>query len=399
MIRLPPPGRAALIAALMLAASFARPVLAGSAEAHQPPKPPLVRVARVETGTITDTVLVTGTLMPRSEILVSSEIDGLTVVDILVEEGERVARGQVLARLSRDALDAQMAQNTASLDRATAAIAQTSSQVAEARANQIQAEAAYYRIRSLQQRGNAPMELLEQRQAAARIAVARLDAAEQALRLAEADRKMVEAQRRELEVRLAQTEVRAPVGGIVNRRSARIGALASITGDPLFRIIGGGVIELEAEVPETVLARLQPGQPAAVQAAGKAEPASAMVRFLAPEVNRTTRLGKVRLSLGSGQGLAIGSYARGTVEIARSRGPVIPLSALLYQPDGPVVQVVKGGVIETRPVTVGLKADDRAEIRSGLAVGEEVVAISGIFVREGDRVTPASANPQAGVDR
>lgn len=397
MSRIPQTIRVAL--AVLLLMDAARPALAGPVEAHQPPKPPLVRVARVETGTITDTVLVTGTLMPRSEVLVSSEIDGLTVVDILVEEGERVARGQVLARLSRDALDAQMAQNTASLDRAAAAIAQTGSQVAEARANQIQAEAAYYRIRSLQQRGNAPMELLEQRQAVARIAVARLDAAEQALRLAEADRKMVEAQRRELDVRLAQTEVRAPVGGIVNRRSARIGALASITGDPLFRIIGGGVIELEAEVPETVLARLQPGQPAAVQAAGREEPAAAMVRFLAPEVNRATRLGKVRLSLGSGQGLAIGAYARGTVEIARSRGPVVPLSALLYQPDGPVVQVVKGGVIETRPVTVGLKADSRAEIRSGLAVGEEVVAISGIFVREGDRVTPVSATPQNAAER
>jgi multidrug efflux pump subunit AcrA (membrane-fusion protein) len=88
----------------------------------------------------------------------------------------------------------------------------------------------------------------------------------------------------------------------------------------------------------------------------------------------------------------VGAFARATVVTGRREGPTIPLSAVLYrsgQEQGTAsVQVVKDGVVETRRVTVGLKADGRAEIRDGLTPGETVVAVAGSFVRNGDRVTP-----------
>ena len=68
-----------------------------------------------------------------------------------------------------------------------------------------------------------------------------------------------------------------------------------------------------------------------------------------------------------------------------------PLSAVLFQPDGPVVQVVEDGVVRTRLVEVGLRTAREAEIIGGLAEGDSVVAISGTFIRAGDRVTPVAA--------
>ena len=78
---------------------------------------------------------------------------------------------------------------------------------------------------------------IEQREIALKTAQAQLAAANNALSVAEADRKSRDAERQELLVRISRTEVKAPVSGIVSRRSARLGATASSAGEPLFRII------------------------------------------------------------------------------------------------------------------------------------------------------------------
>ncbi|WP_207483571.1 efflux RND transporter periplasmic adaptor subunit [Arenibaculum pallidiluteum] len=384
---------AALLAAGMLPAADA------AAAAAEGPRPPSITVATAATGVIADTVTVTGTLVPRHEVLVSPEIEGLAITNLLAEEGDRVERGQVLARLSRETVEVLLAQNAAEIDRAVAAVGQARSQISEAEATRAQAEAALVRTRTLEGRGNASTETLEQRQANARVAAARVAAAQQALRVAEAEREVAQAQRRELAVRLARTEVRAPADGFVSRRTAKLGALASMAGEPLFRIVGDSAVELEAEVSETTLARLRDGQRAGVLPAGMDREVPGSVRLVMPEVNPTTRLGRVRIALAPPEGtrLAVGSFARGTVEIARREGVLVPLSAVLFRPEGAIVQVVRDGVIETRNVAAGIRARGIVEITAGLATGESVVATAGTFVRDGDRVTPvaASASPLA----
>lgn len=358
------------------------------------PKPPSVTVIAAVTGPIAETAVLTGTLVPREEVLVSPQIEGFALTEILAEEGDAVAAGQVLARLSRDVLDASVAQNAAQVSRADAAIAQARSSIAEAQANGTQADLALARTRSLLAGGNAAREIFEQRQAAAQTAAARIDLARNALHAAEADRALAEAQRRELLVRLARTELRAPVGGVVSRRIARLGAVVAGAGDPLFRIIQDNAIELEADVPETSLAKLRPGQPARIETAGG--PRAGRVRLVSPEVSRITRLGRVRVAVEGDGPLVIGSFARAEVEVARRDGVLAPLSAVLFQPDGAVVQVVHDGLVETRRVQVGLRTGSFAEIRDGLRAGEAVVSVSGTFIRGGDRVTPVQAGAVAG---
>ena len=353
------------------------------------PRPPSITVAVVATGAITETAILTGTLVAREEVLVSPQIDQLAITAVLAEEGDVVTAGQVLARLQRDALDASAAQNAAQVARADAAIAQARSAITESQANREQADLAFARTRDLLSTGNASRETFEQRQAAARTGVARQESAQNALHLAEADRALAVAQRQELLVRLARTEVRAPVAGIISRRTARLGSVVAGSGDALFRIIQDSAIELEADVPEVQLAKLRAGQAAAVDTVGGVR--AGHVRLVSPEVNRATRLGRVRVALDGTETPVIGSFARSEVQVARHEGILCPLSAVLFQPGGAVVQVVRDGVVETRAVKVGLRSGGTAEIVDGLAPGEAVVAVSGTFIRGGDRVTAVAA--------
>ena len=370
-----------VVLAFLGAIAFATPLnAAGPAEARAPS----VTVVAAATGSIAETAVLTGTLVPREEVVVSPQIEGLAVVEILAEEGDIVAQGQVLARLSRDVLTASIAQNAAQVSRAEAAVAQARSLTGEVQAIRQQTDLALARTRDLLSNGNASREIFEQRSAAATTAAARVDSAANAIRAAEADRAYALAQRQELMVRLARTELRAPVAGLVSRRTARMGAVVAGAGEPLFRIIEGGSVELEADVPETQLARLRPGQTARLDTAGG--PRTGRVRLVSPEVSRSTRLGRVRVEVTDGQPLVIGSFARAFVEVARRDGVLAPLSAILFQPDGAIIQVVRDGLVDTRRVEVGLRNGQQAEITAGLQPGDEMVSVSGTFIRGGDRV-------------
>ena len=207
------------------------------------------------------------------------------------------------------------------------------------------------------------------------------------MRAAEAEKAQIEAQRRELIWRRGRTEVVAPADGIISRRMARIGGYAAGAGEPLFRIVAKGEIELDAEVTEMRMAAIKIGQQARVEVAGLGTFAG-VVRLVSPEVDKGTRLGRVRIYLGDDAALRVGSFARGTIETASGRGLAVPASAILYGPDGASVQLVRDGHVETRRIKVGLAAGALTEVRDGLGEGDIVVARSGTFLRDGDAIRP-----------
>jgi len=378
--------------AILILAALAAATLAQAAPAPEP-KPsvgPTVTVVRAVERELVERAIVTGTLIPREEILVVPEIEGQRVAEVLVEEGDAVKTGQVLARLSRDVIEVQLVQNSATLAKADAAIAQARSQIIQAEAAQVEAGQALERARALMRTGNTTEAVMEQRVSAARAAEGRLSAARDGLRMAEAEKAAAEALRRELEWRRSRTEVKAAVGGVVSRKSARVGATASAAAEPMFRIIAKGEIELEAELTELQLPRIREGAPAALMVENARE-VEGRVRVVLPEVERTTRLGKVRIALPKDAAVRIGSFARGTVELARHTGVAVPLASVVYAAGGPRVQVVVDGKVETRAVRPGLSADGFVEVLEGLRSGEEVVARAGSFLRDGDTVRPVAA--------
>ena len=354
---------------------------------------PAISVVPAETREIVERAVITGTLVPRDEILVSPEIEGFRIIALLAEEGDRVAAGQVLARLSTEMIATQEASNAAAIARAEAAIVQARSQIVQAEAAQTEARLSLERAQTLIKTGNGTAAILEQRVSAAQGADGRLAAARGGLQASEADLATARAAGAEIALRRARTAIRAPEAGIVNRRTARVGGTATAVGEPLFRLIARGEIELEGEVPETWLPRIKVGDPARLDLEGGRQ-IDGKVRRVYPEVDRLTRLGKVRIALGDDPALRIGAFGRGTVEVARRTGVAVPVASLLFAADGSAgVLVAKDGRVEARKVVPGLSAAGFSEIRSGLSAGDAVVARAGSFLRDGDRVRAVPPEP------
>jgi HlyD family secretion protein len=355
-----------------------------AAEPSAPP-PPAVSVAPAERREFVERLFVSGTLVPREEADVAARIDGLTIVELDAEDGDRVKAGQVLARLDRSQLDALLAENDAAIKRADASIAQSKSVIAQSQAQVQWTTDDFSRAQRL---GGGVMSAsaIEQRETALKSAQAQLAAANDALAVAEADRKSRDAERQELLVRISRTVVRAPAAGVVSRRSAKLGATASSIGEPLFRIIVDGAIDLEADAPEQSLARYALGMPATLRLPGAADPVQGRVRLISEEIDRASRTGKVRIALSDASHARIGAFASGEVELARRAAVGAPEAALRREGESARLYVVHDGRVEERVVTPGIVEGDEVEIKGGLVEGESVVARAAAFLRPGDRV-------------
>ncbi len=356
-------------------------------EAAKPIAAPAVTVSKVTTNDFVETAVVSGSLIPREEILVSPEIEGLRVLQLLADEGDRVKKGDILARLVSEQIDAQIAQNQANLARSVAAIAQAESQIAQAEAQAKEAAAQLERAEPLKKSGYLSGATYDQRESAARTTAAQLVAARDGLTAAKADKAQVEAQGRELQWRRSNTDVTAPQDGVISRRNARMGALATSIGEPMFRIIQRGEIELDAEIVETELKNVKVGQKAVVSVPQIGD-FEGKVRLVSPEVDKTTRLGRVKIFLGSNPQLRIGSYARGLIETARSRGLGIPTSAVTFDQGTNFVQLVIDNKVKKQAVRLGLISGDLVEVKEGLNNSDLVVTRAGTFLRDGDTVRP-----------
>lgn len=387
------------VAQPILASFFHEHADAGQAAAKPEPPVPAVTVVQAAQSDFVETVLVTGSFVPREEILVAPEVDGLRVLELKVEEGDHVKKGDLLAVLVTEQIDAQLSANEAALGSATASIERAKSLIAEMDARVVEARAQLERARPLVASKYLSESVFDQRQASARAADALLASAKSSLAQAEAEKNQIEAQRRELTWRRGRAEVRAPANGIVSRRSARIGGLALANalagGDAMFRIIENGEVELDAEVAENHLWKVKPGQQARVTASGGVD-VPGTVRLVSPEVDKTTRLGHVRIFLGARPEIKLGAFGRGTVETGRGRAIAVPLSAVLYTDDGASVQVVVDGKVATRRIKTGLETGGHIAVDSGLSDGDLVVAKAGTFLRDGDAVRAVKPDAMSG---
>lgn len=355
-------------------------------------KPPLVSVIAVNRQPFIETAFVTGTVVAREEVLVAPEISGQRILQVLVEEGDAVKKGQVLAHLVTSNLDAQMAQNNATQARAKAGVAQSKSLIEQAKATLVQMEASLKRARPLKRAGHLSQSTFDERLAAARTARAGLVSAQDGLRVAEAEAAQAKAKHRELAWRLGNTDVTAPTAGIISRRNAKIGALARAVDKPMFRIIQNGELELIGELTSDQLAKVRNGQSAAIMIAGVGT-VPGKIRLISPEIDQKTRLGHVRISLPSQPGIRVGAFGRGHITTARSSGLSAPRNAVMYDGNRPNVLIVVNGIVKRRIIALGLETTDRIEVRSGLREGDKIIAKAGTFLRSGDHVRPYLHKP------
>lgn len=372
-----------LAAAAGLAALAA--VAAAQETGQQPAAIATVTIATAATTEVRAVVPVAGTVIPRRKVLITPEIDGLQVRQVLVDVGDPVRSGDLLVRLKRDRIEAELSEAKAEVARARSAIRQSESQISSTAAALARVESEFARMERLREGGSASQSAYDEALAAAQEARAAAQSARDGLAISEAQLAQAEAQQDVAALRLSQTEITAPVYGVVGAREAQVGALTAGASAPLLTLYENGTMELSAEVIETALADIEAGDGGIVEVAGVG-PLVGLVRSVSPTVDPTTRLGEVLITLEGDPGLKSGLFGRGEIETDRHMAVTVPITALLSDATGAYVQVIDDGVVRRRDVTAGLVWQDRREIVAGLDEGEVVVARAGAFFRDGDRV-------------
>jgi HlyD family secretion protein len=328
--------------------------------------PPLITVVVPQLGPVPTTVSVTGQISARNDVPIGIEGDEGRIAAVLAEPGDRVHRGQVLARLNPVTAQTQVDSAAASLDelKATAAVAE--------------AEWA----RTQRARDSFSVEEAERRRTSAVTAEAKVKAAE--------------AQLADAQNRMAHTTVLAPEDGIVLTRTAEVGQVAVPGTTILFRLARNGEIELRGQVAEQEMPLLKVGQAAEVRLDGVAHPFTGKVWQIGAIIDPTTRQGMVRIALpAADQNLRPGAFARADIQSGTTLGAIVPQTAVLSDEQGNYAMIVNAQQkIERRAVTVAGTRSEGLLVSAGLNNTDRVVAIAGAFLRIGEQVVVAPA-PQS----
>ncbi|MGH6761409.1 MAG: efflux RND transporter periplasmic adaptor subunit [Phyllobacterium sp.] len=380
-----------LISMASLAGAMPLALAQEAASAAVPPRAPAINVVSGQSRELVETLALTGTVVPRQEVAVGTDVVGLIVQELYVDQGDRVEKGEILARLDKSSLEVQIAQIEAQRMQAEASIAQSEAQIVDAEIAVRQASEELQRAKALTMRGVASKAQLDNAVNAFDSANAKLNTARQSLAATRSQLNLIAVQKRDVLLRIEKADVKAPADGLVLSRDALLGAVVSASAGPLFRIAREGEFELAADVPEMDLPRLKQGQKASVSLAGQAEPIEGTVRMISPEVTSASRLGIVKITLEANANVRPGNFGRAKVELARRSAVSVPLASIVYDQGQPALQVVKDGVVEARIVKLGIRDNALVEVLEGLEPGEEVVAKAGTFVASGDHVTPIHA--------
>ena len=338
------------------------------------PKPAAKPALTVSTTQPSPTVLpvslaANGNVAAWQEAVVGAEATGLRLTEVRANVGDVVRKGQVLARFSPAAPQADVAQARANL--------------LEAQATAAEAVANADRARSLQTTGALSASQINQYVTLEKTAQARVDALKSTLG--------------NQQLRLGFAQVLAPDDGVISARTATVGAVVG-NGAELFRMIRNGRLEWRAEVTSRELARITVGMPVRVTLpGGQTTPGS--VRIVAPTVDAQTRMGLVFVDLPkAGVAAKAGMFAKGEFDFGSSTGLTVPQQAVVVR-DGfsYVFQLNTDQRVAQRKVQAGRRLGDRIEV-TGVAADAVLVASGAGFLNDGDlvRVVPASA-PAAAV--
>ena len=307
-----------------------------------------------------------GNIAAWQDASVGSEAGGLRLAEVLVNVGDFVKRGQVLAVFASESVQADTAQARAG--------------VAEATANLADATANAERARTLQTTGALSTQQINQFLTGELTAKARLESAKASLL--------------QQELRQKHTQVLAPDSGVISARSATVGAVVG-AGTELFRLIRQGRLEWRAEVTSAELGRLKAGTKVQVTTASGAR-VDGKVRMIAPTVDPQTRTALVYVDMNTkpdGSAVKAGMYARGEFELGASSALTVPQQSLVVR-DGfnYLFKIGADNKASQQKVEVGRRVGDQVEITQGLAA-DATIAISGAgFLNDGDTVRVNNAS-------
>ena len=352
-----------LVAAILIGAwaLFGRKSAAPAGDAGKGKQAPTVSVVVPGRQTVARMVSATGNLAARREMPVGVAGEGGMIAQVLVEPGQWVGAGQVLATIDRRVQSQQAAALSAGV-----ASADASARLAQANLDRAQALVA----RGFISKADIDRLTATRDSARAQVNVAR-------------------AQYNQSLASNSRLDVRAPAAGLVLERKAEPGQVVSQGSGMLFRMAKGGEIELLARLGEADLARMTVGQQATVTPVGTAQSFKCQIWQVAPVIDPQTRQGIARLACPYDKALRPGGFASANIVSGSAEVPLLPESAVQSDAKGNYVFIVgKDNKVVRREVKVGDVNDAGVSILEGLSGQESVVLSAGAFLNPGETIIP-----------
>ena len=303
----------------------------------------------------------TGSLAARREMPVGVAGEGGEVKRVLVEPGDWVAAGQVLATVDRS-VQSQTAQSQA----ANIRVAQADLGIAQAELD---------RAKQLVARGFVSKADIDRKTATRDAAAARV--------------RVAQAQHSETAARNRRLDIRSPAAGLVLTRTVEPGQIVSAGSGTLFRVAQGGQFEMRVQLSEADLQRVPVGARVDVTPVGTAEKFAGQVWQVSPVIDPQTRQGIARVALPYNKALRPGGFASASIHSGGEVAPMLPQSAIQSDSKGNFVYILNAkDEAERRAITTGDVSDAGVAITSGLQGTERVVLTAGAFLNPGQKVKP-----------
>jgi RND family efflux transporter MFP subunit len=327
---------------------------------------PTISVMAPGRSDVTHAISATGTLAARRDLPVGIAGQGGKVTRVLVDAGQWVGAGQVLAEVDRSV----QSQTAASL----------AAQVKVAEADARLAQANLDRAQKLVADGFISKADIDQLTATRDAANAKVNVAR--------------AQLGEAQAQNAQLYVRAPTAGLILDRNVEPGQIVSPGSGALFRMAQQGEMELDAKLSESDLAQVSVGVPATVTPVGSSQSYQGHVWQVEPVIDPQTRQGIAKVAIPYHEDLRPGGFASVVINAGGTQAPLLPQSAVLSDTSGNYVYIVGAdNKVERRNVTIGQVSDAGVAITNGLNGTEHVVLSAGAFLNPGQKVIPKLVKP------
>ena len=312
---------------------------------------------------IGNTLSADGTINAKDVANVSAKVNGVAIERILVEEGQRVKAGQILAVFDTDAMEQQVLQAEADVAEAEATLANATADAArvlplidiDAISKQ---EADRYRTSKLQ--AQASLQASKARLSTQRLSV-------------------------------NNANVVAPVSGIISEKMAEVGMVAG--GDPLFTIIKGGILEWRADIDPKLIGEVNVGTPVQVSLPG-GDSVMGQVSRIAPTADNNRQI-TIYASLAANAKVRAGMYQTGEFLLGSSSAQTVPNSAIVSNDGYDYVMLVSNistkdghniGRIKQQRVTLGERFGDSVMLTEPLPAESRLVKQGGSFLNDGDLV-------------
>ncbi len=339
--------------------------------------PMTVETAAVKRADMATQITVVGNLVGAQTVETGPKVAG-RLEYVSVRLGDRVSRGQTIAKVEDREIQQQVKQAKASYDVSAATIRQREADLRLAQTN-------LERSRNLYERQLIPKQTFDDIDVRQQAAVAQLD-------LARAQHAQTQARLDELKINLANTIIASPVSGFVGRRVLDPGAWIT-PNTPFISVVDIGVVRLIANIIEKDIRRITLGLPAHVEVdAYPGETFVGRVAHIAPVLDPGTRTGQIEVEIANPRfRLKPGMYAKVAFTLDRKDNTlVIPTTALVDLGGNRGVFTAsateQGAVAHFKKIDVGIVNQTLAEVTSGLAEGDNVVTTGAAALREGDRV-------------